>query len=102
MTPPSGPADYVWFSKAGFFGIDLLEASRQWEPAARLAEQIAQRPGDRAVEARERATKIRLEHFLWNGPAPTPPKVLKFDDKIEKKPVTPDKPAPQSTKKKAR
>ncbi len=102
MTPPASPADYVWFSKAGFFGIDLLEASRQWEPAARLAEQIAQRPGDRAVEARERATKIRLEHFLWNGPAPTPPKVLKFDDKIEKKPVTPDKPAPQSTKKKAR
>ena len=102
MTPPASPADYVWFSKAGFFGIDLLEASRQWEPAARLAEQIAQRPGDRAVEARERATKIRLEHFLWNGPAPTPPKMLKFDEKIDEKPATPDKPATKSTKQKAR
>jgi tetratricopeptide (TPR) repeat protein len=86
MTPPASPADYTWFSKAGFFGVDLLEASRQWEAAARLAEQIAQRPGDRAIEARDRATKIRLEHFLWDGPAPTPPKVLKFDE-------TPEKPA---------
>lgn len=81
MTPPATPADYSWFAKAGFFGIDLLEASRQWEPAARLAEQIARQPGERAAEAHDRATKIRLEHFLWDGPAPTPPKVLEFDEK---------------------
>ena len=68
-----------------FFGVDLLEAARQWEPAARLASQIAQRPGDRATEARERATKIRLEHFLWDGPAPVTPKVLPLEDKIEEK-----------------
>ncbi|WP_395744548.1 tol-pal system YbgF family protein [Prosthecobacter sp.] len=96
MTPPASPADYIWFSKAGFFGVDLLEASRQWEAAARLAEQIAQRPGDRATEARDRATKIRLEHFLWDGPAPTPPKVLKLDDTPE------PKSSPKSTKKKAK
>ncbi len=102
MTPPASPADYVWFSKAGFFGVDLLEASRQWEAAARLAEQVAQRPGDRATEARERATKIRLEHFLWDGPAPTPPKVLKLDDKIEEKPAPADKPATKSSKKSSR
>ncbi len=77
ITPPSNPADYLWFSKAGFFGIDLLEAARQWEAAARLAEQIAHRPGDRATEARERATKIRLEHFLWDGPVPALPQVMK-------------------------
>lgn len=81
MAPPASPADYVWFCKAGFFGVDLLEAARQWESAARLAEQIAQRPGNRAAEARERATKIRLEHFLWDGPAPTPPKEIKLEDK---------------------
>lgn len=96
MTPPTNPADYVWFSKAGFFGVDLLEASRQWEAAARLAEQIAQRSGDRAAEARERATKIRLEHFLWNGPAPTPPKVLPLKDPVEENPAT------KSTKKNSR
>ncbi|HEY1050342.1 MAG TPA: tetratricopeptide repeat protein [Prosthecobacter sp.] len=89
ISPPTSPADYVWFSKAGFFGIDLLEAGRQWEPAARLAEQMAQRPSNRAAEARERATKIRLEHFLWDGPAPVAPKELKLDDKAE--PSTPSK-----------
>lgn len=98
MTPPSSPADYVWFAKAGFFGVDLLEAARQWEPAARLAEQVAQRPGDRAVEARERATKIRLEHFLWDGPSPKSPEVMTLDEKIEPKPPEPEKPAPKARK----
>lgn len=82
ITPPASPADYVWLAKTAFFGIDLLESSRQWEAAARLAEQIAARPGDRSAEARERATKIRLEHFLWDGPAPTPPRVLQKDEKL--------------------
>lgn len=105
MTPPSSPADYIWFSKAGFFGVDLLEATRQWDAAARLAEQIFQRPGDRASEARDRATKIRLEHFLWDGPAPTPPKVLKIEAPPSEKPATPsasDKAGAKGTKKKAR
>ena len=100
MTPPASPADYLWFSKAGFFGVDLLEASRQWEPAARLAEQIAQRPGDRATEARERATKIRLEHFLWDGPTPNMPKILQFDDSTEKSAV--EKTPGKNAKKKAK
>jgi hypothetical protein len=99
ITPPSSPADYVWFAKTGFFGIDLLEAAHQWEAAARLAEQVAQRRGDREREARERATKIRLEHFLWDGPSPTPPKVLKLKDEPEARPDEPGKPAPKSTKK---
>lgn len=102
ITPPSSPADYVWFAKTSFFGIDLLEAAHQWEAAARLAEQVAQRRGDREQEARERATKIRLEHFLWDGPAPTPPKVLKLKDEIEGKPVEPAKPASKGAKKSTR
>lgn len=101
MTPPASPADYGWFSKAGFFGIDLLEASRQWEAAARLAEQIAKRPGDRASEARDRATKIRLEHFLWEGPAPKPPVILKPDETPAEKPDA-DKTPAKGTKKKAK
>ena len=102
ITPPASPADYVWFAKTGFFGIDLLEAAHQWEAAARLAEQVAQRRGDREQEARERATKIRLEHFLWDGPAPTPPKVLKLKDEVETKSDEPAKSAPKGTKKVAR
>ncbi len=64
---PSDPAEFRWYYRAGFFGIDLLERSKQWEPAARLAEKLAVTSGDRAAEAKERATKIRLEHFLWDG-----------------------------------
>lgn len=64
---PSTPAEARWYYRAGFFGIDLLESLKQWEPAARLAEKLAVTSGERAAEARDRATKIRLEHFLWDG-----------------------------------
>lgn len=101
VTPPTSPADYVWFAKAGFFGVDLLEAGRQWEAAARLAEQISQRQGNRASEAKERATKIRLDHFLWDGPAPTPPRSFKLEDKTDlETPPVPAKPAASSPPKK--
>jgi outer membrane protein assembly factor BamD (BamD/ComL family) len=64
---PSNPAEYRWYYRAGFFGIDLLKAAKQWEAAARMAELLAQSTGDRAAEAREQANTIRLEHFLWDG-----------------------------------
>jgi uncharacterized protein (UPF0147 family) len=67
FTGPSDPAEFRWYYRAGFFGIDLLEAAKQWEAAARLAEKLAVSSGERAAEAKERATKIRLEHFLWDG-----------------------------------
>lgn len=66
-TAPTNPAEYHWYYKAGFFGIELLEADKQWEAAARLGEKLALTKGNRATEAKERATKIRLEHFLWDG-----------------------------------
>jgi hypothetical protein len=83
--PPQTPADYLWFSKAGFFGIELLEAAQQWEPAARLAEQISRLPGDRAHDAKQLATEIRLEHFLWDGPKPVPPVIPGREVKEEAK-----------------
>lgn len=70
FTGPSNPAEYRWYYRAGFFGIDLLETSQQWEAAARLAEKLSLSSGDRAAEARELATRIRLEHFLWDSKAP--------------------------------
>jgi hypothetical protein len=63
----STPEERVWYYRAGFFGMDLLEQASEWEAAAKLAETVAQASGDRAGEARERANKIRLEHFLWDG-----------------------------------
>lgn len=67
FTGPATPAEYRWYYRAGFFGIELLEASKQWEPAARMAEKLANSSGERAAEARELATRIRLEHFLWDS-----------------------------------
>jgi len=64
---PSDPSEFRWFYRAGFFGMDLLETTKQWEAAARMAERLGDSKGDRAGEAKERATKIRLEHFLWDG-----------------------------------
>ncbi len=67
LTTAADPAEALWYYRAGFFGIELLEDMKQWEPAARLAEKLATTAGERAPEARQRATKIRLEHFLWDG-----------------------------------
>lgn len=67
FTGPANPAENRWYYRAGFFGIELLEAAKQWEPAARMAEKLADSSGERAAEARELATRIRLEHFLWDS-----------------------------------
>lgn len=68
LSGPANAAEYFWFYWAGFRAVTLLEAEQQWEGAAKMAERLAQAPGDRAAEAKERATRIRLEHFLWDNP----------------------------------
>lgn len=67
FTGPANPAEYRWFYRAGFFGIELLEGRKEWEAAARLAEKLSLSNGERATEAKELATRIRLEHFLWEA-----------------------------------
>jgi tetratricopeptide (TPR) repeat protein len=67
ISGPQNPTEYLWFYRAGFTAVDLLETAQQWEPAARIAERLAQTSGDRAKDAAERASKIRLKHFLWDG-----------------------------------
>ena len=63
---PGTPTEFVWFYKAGFLAVDLLAEKQQWEAAARTAERLAQTSGDRATEAKDLATKIRLDHYLWD------------------------------------
>lgn len=58
--------EYVWFYRAGFTALDLLEEDNQWESAAKLADRMVTVGGDRAEEAQSRATGIRLKHFLWD------------------------------------
>lgn len=60
------PESAVWYYRAGFLAVELLEKNGQWEGAARMAERLAQAGGDRATEAKDVATKIRLERFLWD------------------------------------
>ncbi len=59
------PQDRVWIFRAGFMAMELLEAQRQWEAAARLADRLAKIGGDRAEEAAARAERLRLEHLIW-------------------------------------
>ncbi len=64
---PSTPTEYQWLYRAGFLAVDLLKEDQKWEAAADMAEKLAQTGGDRAKEAAEKATEIRLKHFLWDG-----------------------------------
>lgn len=60
------PEVSVWYYRAGFLAVDLLQKQSQWEGAARMAERLAAAGGERATEAKDIATKIRLERFLWD------------------------------------
>jgi tetratricopeptide (TPR) repeat protein len=64
---PTTLTAYEWYCRAGFLALDLLEKNQQWEAAAKLAARLAEVKGTRAKEATDRATRIRLEHFLWDG-----------------------------------
>ncbi|MBX7209397.1 MAG: tetratricopeptide repeat protein [Verrucomicrobiaceae bacterium] len=63
---PANPAEFFWFYWAGFRAVNILESQKQWEAAAKMAETLAQTAGDRATEAKDLATRIRMEHFLWD------------------------------------
>lgn len=67
LSQPSTPTEFQWFYRAGFLAVDLLKEGQKWEAAAKMAEKLAQTGGDRAKEAAEKATEIRLKHFLWDG-----------------------------------
>jgi len=66
VTAPASPMEYQWYYRAGFLAVELLEQGQQWEAAARMAEKLSRSGGDRAQEAAERASKIRLKHYLWD------------------------------------
>ena len=64
--PQMSSGEQTWFYRAGFLALDLLESQKQWESAARLADRMVKIGGSRAQEAKERANRIRLEHFIWD------------------------------------
>lgn len=55
----------VWFERAGFEAGRLLETRKEWKEAAKVYQRISESGGTRAEEAKIRANRLRLEHFLW-------------------------------------
>ncbi len=66
-TPVATPSEFEWFYRAGFLAIEYLEEQKQWEPAAILADRLGRTAGPLAREAAEKASRIRLQHYLWDG-----------------------------------
>ena len=62
-----GSGDQLWFFRAGFDSAQILEDRRSWRSAAAIYEKLANTRGARSEEAKDRLTRLRLEHFLWPG-----------------------------------
>ena len=63
--------EWKWFDKCGIDGaIPLLEKEGRWEAAMTLAERLGRSGSPRAENARERAERIGLEHFIYRGRRP--------------------------------
>jgi len=57
--------EFFWFFRSGFAAGRLLEEQEKWDEAIRVYELMAEVEGPRALEAKNRINKLRLEHFLW-------------------------------------
>ncbi len=62
---PANEPEYLWFYKAGFEAAAMLEAQQKWKGAIAILEKMAAVAGPRAEEAKQRAKRLRLEHFVW-------------------------------------
>jgi TolA-binding protein len=60
-----GTGDQLWYFRAGFDAAQILEDRRSWSSAAAVYEKLANTRGARSEEAKDRLTRMRLEHFLW-------------------------------------
>jgi TolA-binding protein len=60
-------SDQLWYFRAGFDAAQILEDRRSWNSAVAIYEKLANTAGARSSEAKDRLTKLRLEHFLWPG-----------------------------------
>jgi TolA-binding protein len=57
--------DYHWFFRAGEKALRLLESKSDWRGAVSIAQKMAEAPGPQADVARERASRLITEHYLW-------------------------------------
>ena len=61
------PLEFFWFYKAGFAAAMILESRKEWPEAIRVYELMASMEGPRALEAKNRIKRIRLENLIWDG-----------------------------------
>ena len=60
-----GAPGEIWYFRAGFDAAQILESKKSWASAAAIYQKLAAIPSSRAEEAKNRLTRLRLEHFLW-------------------------------------
>jgi tetratricopeptide (TPR) repeat protein len=65
LAAEGGTGDQLWYFRAGFDAAEILEDRRSWSSAAAIYEKLANTRGARSEEAKDRLTRMRLEHFLW-------------------------------------
>lgn len=66
-TPSEGnePPEYLWFYRAGFEAIRLLEMAKDYKGAIAVADKISRSGGSRDQEAAQIANRLRLQNFVW-------------------------------------
>ncbi len=57
-------ASDVWFTRAAFDGVEILESQEKWKQAIRLLRRVTDSGVPAAKEAQDRVNKIRLEHWI--------------------------------------
>ncbi len=65
--PPGESADPFWFHKAGLEAGRLLEEQQDWPAAIAVYDQMAQTAVAQREQLKQRARRLRLEHFIWEN-----------------------------------
>jgi tetratricopeptide (TPR) repeat protein len=66
-TPRDKEPEFLWYYKAGFEAVELLESQRRFKEAISICQKMAAVEGPRAAEAAERAKRLRTENFIWEN-----------------------------------
>ena len=65
--PPGTAADHFWFYKAGLEAGRLLEEQKDWSAAIAVYDKLASAEGPQREDLKQRARRLRLEHFIWEN-----------------------------------
>lgn len=65
--PAAEGADQFWLMKAGMEAARLLEEQQDWEAAVAVYDRLASAGGAQREELKQRARRLRLEHFIWEN-----------------------------------